>query len=61
MFSVKISSENVSECVRVSKEKAPLEVLIIFEPYLSGLESAAARVGSILDSYTTERHICLSL
>lgn len=61
MFSVKISSENVSECVRVSKEKAPLEVLIIFEPYLSGLESAAARVGFILDNYTTERHICLSL
>ena len=58
---IRIYNDNVSECVRVSKEKAPLEVLIIFEPYLSELESAAARVGSILDSYTTERHICLSL
>ena len=61
VLSIKISEGNASDCIRVSKEKAPLEVLIIFEPYLSELESAAARVGSILDSYTTERHICLSL
>ena len=60
-FKIRISNDNPSECIREAKEKAPLEVLIIFEPYLSGLESAAARVGSILDSYTTERHICLSL
>ena len=60
-FKIKISIDNLSECIIEAKEKAPLEVLIIFEPYLSELESAAARVGSILDSYITERHICLSL
>ena len=60
-FNIKISNDNLSECIRESKEKAPLEVLIIFEPYLSGLESAVDKVGAILDSYTTERHICLSL
>lgn len=60
-FNIKISNDNLSECIRESKEKALLDVLIIFEPYLSGLESAVDKVGSILDSYTTERHICLSL
>ena len=61
VLSIKISSENVSECIRMAKEKAPLDILIIFEPYLSGLESAVDKIGSILDSYITERSICLSL
>ena len=60
-FKIKISNDNPSDSIRAAKEEAPLDVLIIFEPYLSGLESAVDKVSSIIDSYTTERSICLSL